>query len=123
MMEVEVPVMAPTDKPEWLRLIREENWDEFNSLAKAHPPEIVNANLRMVDLRLANLSRANMRGAYLRSADLRGLDLSGADLDGASIQDARISGVLFPANLSAQEINLSVSLGTRMRATPPARAH
>jgi hypothetical protein len=117
-MRLEVPVMALIDKPEWLRLIREENWDEFNSLAKAVPPELVNANLRMVDLR-----RANLCGAYLRNADLRGLDLSGADLDGASIQDARISGVLLPANLSPQEISLSVSFGTRMRATASDRAH
>ena len=122
-MRVEVPVMAPTGTPEWLRLIREENWGEFSSLAKASPPELANANLRMVDLRRADLSRANLRGAYLRNADLRGLDLSGADLNGASIQDARISGVLFPANLSPQEITLSISLGTRMRAAASDRAH
>jgi uncharacterized protein YjbI with pentapeptide repeats len=100
---------------DWLRLIREENWDEFNAQAKGTPPQLANADLRMADLRRASLTRADLRGAYLRNADLRGLDLSEADLHGASLHEARISGVFFPANLAPEEIRLSVLLGTRMR--------
>ena len=87
--------MTIVAKFDWLRLIREENWDEFNSQAKGTPPQLANADLRM--------------------ADLRGLDLSEADLHGASLHEARISGVFFPANLAPEEIRLSVLLGTRMR--------
>jgi uncharacterized protein YjbI with pentapeptide repeats len=109
-------------KCDWLRLIREENWDEFNSQAKGTPPQLANADLRMADLRRASLTRADLHGAYMRNADLRGLDLSEADLHGASLHEARISGVFFPANLAPEEIRLSVLLGTRMRTRAADRA-
>lgn len=51
----------------------------------------------------------------LRSADLRGIDLREANLEGASIAHAQISGAYFPAQLSADEILLSMQFGTRMR--------
>jgi hypothetical protein len=41
--------------------------------------------------------------------------LSKANMDGASINACKISGVLFPAELSASEIELSLLHGTRMR--------
>lgn len=103
-------------------LLYDEKIDEFNRLAGEDPPDLENTALRGLDLRRADLSHANLRGAYLRNADLRGVDLRHADLEGASIQGARISGALFPANLAADEIALSVDRGTRMRArqwTPP----
>jgi uncharacterized protein YjbI with pentapeptide repeats len=96
-------------------LLREERYDEFNERAAVKPVDLENADLRMVDLRQANLLKANLRGAYLKNADLRGLDLSQADLTGASLHDARIGGCLFPINLGADEITMSVRLGTRMR--------
>lgn len=99
-------------------LLREEKVDEFNVHAAAGPVDLENADLRMVDLRQATLGKANLRGAYLRNADLRGLDLSDADLTGASLHEARISGCLFPLNIAADEISLSVALGTRMRPRP-----
>lgn len=105
-----------------VRLLREEQIDDFNERAKASPPQLENADLRMVDLRHADLVKANLRGAYLRNADLRGVDLSDADLTGASLHDARISGCLFPPSLPAEEITLSVTLGTRMRQRPAAEA-
>jgi uncharacterized protein YjbI with pentapeptide repeats len=46
---------------------------------------------------------------------LRGIDFSNARLEGASINGARISGAFFPAELSADEIMLSVNHGTHMR--------
>ena len=54
-------------------------------------------------------------GCYFRQADIRGLDLSQCNLRGASIHGTRISGTLFPKELSAQEILLSHQQGTRMR--------
>lgn len=105
-----------------VRLLREEKVDDFNERVKASPPQLENADLRMVDLRRADIVKANLRGAYLRNADLRGVDLSDADLSGASLHDARISGCLFPPGLPADEITLSVTLGTRMRQRPAAEA-
>ena len=52
---------------------------------------------------------------YFRAADLRGIDFSNARLEGASINGAPISGAFFPAELSADEIMLSVNHGTHMR--------
>ncbi|HHN74351.1 MAG TPA: pentapeptide repeat-containing protein [Acidobacteria bacterium] len=99
-------------------LLREEKIDEFNVMARSQTPDLVNANLRSVDLRQAHLKRADLRGAYLRGADLRGVDLPEAQLDGASLHHAQVGGVLFPPNLPAEEIRLSVQLGTRMRCRP-----
>ncbi len=101
-----------------ITLLREDKIDDFNELAAQKAVDLENADLRMVDLRRANLAKANLRGAYLRHADLRGVDLSDADLAGASLHDARISGCLFPMNIGAEEISLSVTLGTRMRPRP-----
>lgn len=100
---------------EWIRLLREEDIDEFNLMAVQKQPDLTNADLRMVDLRRARLEKAILRGAYLRNADLRGVDLSDADLDGASIHDAQVSGCLFPPSIPADEIMLSIQWGTRMR--------
>ncbi len=98
-----------------IRLLRDERIDEFNVEAAKAPPDLTNADLRMVDLRRADLHRAILRGAYLRNADLRGVDLSDADLHGASLHDAQIGGCLFPIELAADEVMLSIQWGTRMR--------
>jgi uncharacterized protein YjbI with pentapeptide repeats len=109
-------VMALIRDNEWIRLLRDEQFDEFNRRAKDAVPNLENADLRMIDLRKANLRRANLKGAYLRDADLRGVDLSEAQMDGASIHSSHIGGTLFPRALSATEISLSRTEGTRMRA-------
>ncbi len=108
--------MALIRDSKWANPLREGWTDDFNRMAAQETPELRNADLRMLDLRKADLTRADLRGAYLRNADLRGLDLSGAMMDGASLHDARVAGVLFPANLSPDEIHLSLTFGTRMRA-------
>jgi len=107
--------MTLVRESELILLLRLDRCEEFNERARQTPPDLENADLRMMDLRLAALVKANLRGAYLRNADLRGVDLSDADLTGASIHEARISGCFFPESLSAEEISLSVSQGTRMR--------
>jgi uncharacterized protein YjbI with pentapeptide repeats len=108
--------MALIRDSKWANPLREGWIDDFNRMAAQEPPDLRNADLRMLDLRKANLARADLRGAYLRNADLRGLDLSAASMDGASLHDTRVAGALFPANLSADEIHLSLTFGTRMRA-------
>jgi uncharacterized protein YjbI with pentapeptide repeats len=93
---------------------------ELGSASEEHPAQaldLANANLRGADLRRANLRRADMRNAYCHSADLRGVDLSEARLEGASFHMARISGAYFPANVTADEIRLSLEIGTRVRCT------
>jgi uncharacterized protein YjbI with pentapeptide repeats len=77
--------------------------------------DLADADLRGVDLRHASLKHADLTGAYLRAADLRGVDLSEAQLAGASLRQAQVSGTLFPVSLGAEEIRMSVELGTRMR--------
>ena len=98
------------------RLLRHGEVDEFN--AKRAGGEACNlrgTDLRGVDLRGLDARGLDLGGCYLRQADLRGLDLSETNLRGASISGAKISGVLFPIELSAEEITLSLTHGTRMR--------
>jgi len=98
------------------RMLREGRVATFNArVAEDGPADLTDANLRMADLRGADLKGACLRGAYLRAADLRGQDLSSCDLEGASIGAAKISGVLFPTNVSSGEVTMSVTHGTRMR--------
>jgi uncharacterized protein YjbI with pentapeptide repeats len=107
--------MKLVEDSELIKLLRNEDFGEFNRRAQAAPPDLRNAVLRMLDLRRADLRTADLRGAYLRDVDLRGLDLSNTQLDGASLHGAKVSGVLFPRNLSAQEILLSLHEGVRVR--------
>ncbi|MDR1165591.1 MAG: pentapeptide repeat-containing protein [Deltaproteobacteria bacterium] len=100
-------------KPE---ILFEENKDEFNKLvADGKTPDLSHQNLSDLDLRSFNLKNANLSGSYLRGANLKGLDLSEANLDGASLKNAQISGCLFPRGLNSCEIQLSHSLGVRVR--------
>ena len=94
----------------------EENRAFFNAaVAGGRVPDFSGQNLSDMDLTGFNLRNANLSGAYLRGAILSGLDLSEADLHGASLRNARISGCLFPEDLPAAEISLSVEKGTRIR--------
>lgn len=101
-----------------LNLIQEERFLEFNNLVDSAggAVDLSGAHLRGYDLRKCKLSKANLTGAYLRSSDLRSVDLSEAKLEGASMKEAKVSGVLFPRELSAEEIRLSLTYGTRLRA-------
>ena len=101
--------------PKMLELF-EDNIDVFNKMVDNNePPDLRNKNLSGMDLSKAKLKGLDLSGSYLRNANLRGLDLTGCNLQGVSIRDAKVSGVLFPENLSAEEIKLSLKYGTRMR--------
>ncbi len=98
------------------KLLREGKVTEFNSRFKAgEKVDFTNCDFRSVDLRGIEIKGVDFSGCYFRQADLRGVDLSHCKLEGASLNGAQISGVLFPKELSAQEIMLSHQQGTRMR--------
>lgn len=101
-----------------IKLIQEDNPFEFNQLVEADPSacDLQGAQFRGYDLRKFNLTSADLTGAYLRNADLRGLDLSHAKMGGVSLKDAKISGTYFPKNVRAEELQLSLTYGTRLRA-------
>jgi len=98
------------------QLLRQGHVEEFNKLrAEGESCDLIEADLRHLDLRALDARGLDMTGCYLRDADLRGLDLRDTRLDGASIHNAKISGSWFPNELSAEEINLSLIHGTRLR--------
>lgn len=112
-MSNEAPHMK--DDPMY-RLLRNGAIEEFNQRrANGETCDLTGCDFRTLDLRRLNADGLDLRNAYFRQADLRGLDLSGANLEGASINAAKISGAYFPAALSAEEISLSLTHGTRMR--------
>ncbi|MDR1036647.1 MAG: pentapeptide repeat-containing protein [Deltaproteobacteria bacterium] len=97
-------------------ILFEENVGSYNKMVQdGKAPDLRNRNLSDLDLTHFNLKEADLSGCYLRGTNLKGLDLSEANLDGASIKNALISGTLFPRGLAPCEIQLSHTLGTRMR--------
>lgn len=98
------------------KLLREGKVNDFNhACAQGDSPDLINADMRGLGLQGLIADGLDLQGCYLRQADLRGIDFSRANLDGASIHAAKISGCLFPTELSADEITLSLTHGTRMR--------
>lgn len=98
------------------RLLREGEIEEFNTRRKnGETCDLRGCDFRTLDLRRLNASGLDLRNCYFRQADLRGVDFSEANLEGASINAAKISGAYFPPALSAEELTLSLTHGTRMR--------
>jgi len=98
------------------QLLRRGDVAKFNELRKQGAEcDLCNIDLRGMDLRQLNARGLDLRNAFLRQCDLRGVDFSETVLNGVSISGAKISGTLFPVELSAEEINLSLLHGTRMR--------
>lgn len=100
-----------------LGYLQEERYLEFNNYVDAQNGvvDLNGAHLRAYDLRKCHLAGADLTNAYMRSTDLRSVDLSGAKLDGASLKEAKVSGTLFPRDLAAAEIQMSLEHGTRLR--------
>jgi len=98
------------------QLLREGEIAVFNE--KKAAGEAVNMSgfdFRNMNLQGMDAGGLDLSNCYFRKTDLRGIDLSQANLLGASIHDARISGVLFPDQLGAEEITLSLDHGVRLR--------
>ncbi|MEK6748740.1 MAG: pentapeptide repeat-containing protein [Pseudomonadota bacterium] len=98
------------------QLLREGKVSEFNKLrAAGKKSDLTGADFRGLDLRGLDAANLDVSNAYFRQADLRGIDFSQTNLNGASINSCKISGCLFPIELTAEEIELSLIHGTRMR--------
>lgn len=98
------------------QLLREGKVEEFNQRrAAGEACDLTHCDFRNVDLRGIEADGIDFSHSYFHHSDLRGVDLRKACVDGASINSARISGTFFPDELTAEEINLSLTHGTRMR--------
>lgn len=98
------------------RLLREENISGFNAQRPMDiEVDLSGGDFRGLDLRALDAQGINFTDAYFRGTDLRGLDLRHSRLEGASLAHAQISGTYFPADLSADELLMSVNFGTRLR--------
>jgi uncharacterized protein YjbI with pentapeptide repeats len=98
------------------QLLRAGNLAEFNrKKAAGDKPDLTACDFRNLDLRGIDADGLDFSDCYFRQADLRGIDFRGACLEGASLNGAQVSGAYFPKGLSAEEIKLSVELGTRLR--------
>lgn len=99
------------------QLLRDGKIAEFNQrVAKGETVDLTGCDFRHLNLQGLIASGLDFSNSYFRQADLRGIDFSQCiSLRGASIHGAKISGVYFPAALTAEEINLSLQHGIRMR--------
>jgi uncharacterized protein YjbI with pentapeptide repeats len=97
-------------------LLREGSSEEFNRRKKAGEKcDLRGCDFRGLDLREICVANTDFSDCYFRQTDLRGLDLRSCQFEGASLHAAHISGAYFPPQLGAEEIEMSVRLGTRMR--------
>jgi Pentapeptide repeats (8 copies) len=111
-----MPAPKPSSDPLY-KLLRDEEVPAFNK--KREPGrsyDFRGCSFRGSDLRGLDANGLDLRDCYFRDADLRGVDLRQALLEGASLGSAKISGAFFPDDIGAEEIRLSVELGTRLRA-------
>lgn len=101
------------------QLLTEEQIDSFNTqksqYISAERLDFRGADLRGLNLRGLDATGIDFRNAYFRSCDLRGIDFRETLLEGASLNRAKISGCYFANDLSAEEIVMSLTAGTRMR--------
>lgn len=98
-------------------LLRDGDVEAFNTQKKSVEGtiDLSLCDFRGLDLKGLDADNIDFRNAYFRQADLRGIDFSKANMEGASINGAKISGAYFPKEMSANEIELSLIHGTRMR--------
>lgn len=108
--------MLEEKQSEMYDLLQSDRVEEFNKAREeGKKVDLTNAKFRAFDLKGANLNGLNLSGAYFKNADLRGMDLRDCELEGCSFFNAKISGVYFPANITPEEISLSLVHGTRIR--------
>ena len=98
------------------QLLRIEDIKGFNEQREQlDTSELKSGDYRGRDLRNMNARGVDFSKSYFRNADLSGIDFRDTNLEGASLLDAKLSGTYFPAEISAQEIRLSLDTGTRLR--------
>lgn len=102
------------------QLLRAEKIEEFNKLkAQGKSCDLTSCDFRGLDLREMDVRGLDLSNAYFRGADLRSIDFRGTKMSGVSLADAKVSGCFFPEDISAQEILMSVTHGTRIRQPSP----
>ena len=114
------PVISPGSPKmiddEMYILLREEKIAEFNDRRPREGTYALSGlDFRGLNLRGLDVDGIDFSNSYFRQADLAGLNLSNCNMEGASIGGANISGAKLPAQLSAQEIVMSLKYGTRLR--------
>ena len=118
-MKREILVTAESPKmidDELYILLREEKIEEFNARRPREGTYALSGlDFRGLNMRGLDVGGIDFSNSYFRQADLAGLNLSDCNLDGASIGGANISGTRLPAELSADEIIMSLKYGTRLR--------
>jgi uncharacterized protein YjbI with pentapeptide repeats len=98
------------------QLLRNDDVTGFNEAREqGQDCDLSGCDLRGLDLRNLQIKGMNLEDTYFRGADLRGIDFRGCNLNGASLADAKVSGCYFPIELTPEEIQLSVTMGTRLR--------
>ncbi|WP_221799930.1 pentapeptide repeat-containing protein [Oceanobacter mangrovi] len=98
------------------QMLRHDDVTGFNqAIADGASCDLRGTDLRGLDLRGIHFQGMDLTNAYFRGADLRGIDFRGCRLDGVSLANARVSGCYFPTEISADELRMSVELGTRLR--------
>ncbi|MDH5376739.1 MAG: pentapeptide repeat-containing protein [Gammaproteobacteria bacterium] len=98
------------------QMLRSGDVDGFNkAIASGQTCDLTGCDFRSLELQGLKADGLDFSNSYFRLADLRGIDFSKANVNGASIHEAKISGVLFPTELSSDEITMSLIRGTRMR--------
>ena len=97
-------------------MLQDEQVEEFNAYREAgHTVDLRGALLRGLDLRGLNVRGLDLQDCYFRGADLRGVDFRETNIEGVSMAEAQVSGCYFPESITAEEIRMSVELGTRIR--------
>ena len=105
------------------QLLREEQIEEFNSRrAGGERCDLTHCDFRGLDLRGLNADGIDFTGSYFRQTDLRGVNFAKSCLREYSLNETKISDVYFPMELAPEEINLSMTHGTRMRYRPVTRS-
>jgi len=99
-------------------LLRDRRISDFNAMRSSGELDNDYHGLafRGCDLRGLNADGLDFSNCKFKQADLRGINFTNTKLDGASIYGSKISGCLFPKELKADEIMMSVQQGTRLRA-------
>ena len=111
-----MPLPAIKQNDELYQLLREERIEEFNTRrSQGEICDLTHCDFRGLDLRGLNAKGLDFSGSYFRQTDLRGINFFESKMDECSIHGAKISGVYFPKELTADEIMMSISQGTRMR--------
>ncbi|MSR14396.1 MAG: pentapeptide repeat-containing protein [Gammaproteobacteria bacterium] len=98
------------------RLLRTSEVSDFNARRRqGEACDLVGTDLSRLDLRGLEASGLDLQDCYFRMSDLRGIDFRAANLEGASFAQAHVSGCYFPTELRADELQLALEHGTRVR--------